>query len=225
MSFFNLFKSPKALPPKELFSKSVNEAIYLFEKGEVLNLQNKLFEMYSYINKPGMGYLVTEYPSKDRLSECFSLCLRYDWMHESDIREVWAENGFYCIVTYMTEDAKTKEDFFAAAFDLFLLLYYGRDSLKRKISEILQTAKLRGNTIFDASDYKYGSEYLIRQFAFFSATIISPFVKSNNIITPEVQPFYQSSKNDFILASISPNNILAKAKFLAKVIESIVNDM
>ena len=225
MNFFNLFNSPKALPPKELFSKSVNEAISLFEKGEVLNLQNKLFEMYSYINKPGMGYLVTEYPSKDRLSECFSLCLRYDWMHDSDIREVWAENGFYCIATYMTEDAKTKEDFFAAAFDMFLLLYYGRNSLKRKLSNILETAYLRCNPIFDANDYEYGSEYLIRQFAFFCATIISPFVKSNNIISPEVQPFYQSSKNDFILASISPNDVLAKAKFIAKVIGSILNDM
>lgn len=225
MNIFNFFKPSKIKNPSILFSKSVDDAIELFEKGQVLDLQNKLFEMYSFINKPGMGYLVTEYSQKDRLSECFSMCLRFDWIHDSDIREVWAENGFYCIATYMTNDAKSKVDYFAAAFDMFLLLYYGRNNLKRKFTDILQTAFFHGNSIFDSNDYKFGADYLIRQFAFFCATIITPFVKSNNIITSDIQPFYQASKNDFVFASIPPNIILAKAKFIAKSIESILNNM
>lgn len=225
MNFFNSLNSLKVAAQRELFSNSVDDAISLFEKGQILDLQNKLYEMYSYLNKPRMGYFVTEYPDKDKLSECFCLCLRYDWINDSDIREVWAENGFYCIVSYMIDDAKSNQDIFVAAFNLFLLLFYGQNSLKRKITNILQTGCNRKNPIFDSKDYEYGAEYLIRQFAFFSATLISPFVKDNNIISPEVLPFYQSSVNDFELASIPADTILAKAEFIAVVIESILNDM
>ena len=75
----------------------VDSCIEAFEKGDIASLQNELFQLVSNFNKPGSGRLITGFAEKDRLAECFTLCLQYDWMNDSDIREVWAENGFYCI--------------------------------------------------------------------------------------------------------------------------------
>lgn len=78
----------------------VDKAIATFESGNISQLQNELYHFASLLNKPGSGKLITNFPQKDRLCEVFCLCLEYDWMQDSDIREVWAENAFYCIAEY-----------------------------------------------------------------------------------------------------------------------------
>ena len=78
----------------------VDKAISTFDSGSVALLQNELFQFASLLNKPGSGMLITRFPQKDRLCEVFNLCLQFDWMNDSDIREVWAENAFFCIAEY-----------------------------------------------------------------------------------------------------------------------------
>ena len=81
----------------------VDKAISTFESGNIPQLQNDLFQFASLLNKPGSGKLITSFSQKDRLCEVFNLCLQYDWMNDSDIREVWAENAFYCIAEYFKQ--------------------------------------------------------------------------------------------------------------------------
>ena len=205
----------------------VDSIISVFEAGNIPLLQQKLYELYSKFNKPGGGRLITSFPEKDRLCEVFNLCLQYDWIYDSDIREVWSENAFYCIAEYF-KVVQTKQDYFAAALDLFITCSYGKDSLKPKFNDILSKAKMHPvhSEIFDEADYNGGADYLIREFSFFSATIISPMVKSHpNIISSKLQDDYDRAKADFEFARITPDNILRKMQFISTIIGSILGDM
>ena len=203
----------------------LSQAITLYENGNIPLLQNKLYETYQLFNKPGGGRLITQYPAKDKLCEFFCYCLMYDWMHDDDIREVFAENGFYCIASYLNNEATSNQDLFAGCLDMFLLLANGRQSLIPKFGDILWKAQLNKELVFSTEDYANGADYLIRQFMFFSATVISPLVRTHHIISQELMPAYEVAKSDFEFASISPDVILRKANFIAKIIGSILNDM
>lgn len=204
----------------------VDSIISIFESGDKSLLQSKLYQLYSKLNKPGSGKLITGFSEKDRLSEVFCLCLQYDWMHDNDIREVWAENGFYCIAEYFKK-ANTKQDFFAAALDLFLICAYGKHNLYPKFNDILRKANLHPfhSSIFSISNYNGGAENLVREFMFFSATIISPVVKMHpEVISTSLQTEYNKAKTDFEFASVSPEDILKKMSFISSIIGSILED-
>lgn len=204
----------------------VDEIISTFESKDIPLLQNKLYQLYSKFNKPGGGNFITSFPEKDRLSEVFCLCLQYDWMHDNDIREVWAENGFYCIAEYF-KAAKTQQDYFVAALDLFLICAYGKQNLYPKFNDILRKASMHPfhSTIFSTSNYNGGASNLIREFMFFSATIISPVVKMHpGVISPSLQGEYQKAKTDFEFATVSPEEIFKKMSFISSIIGSILND-
>ena len=213
--------------------QDVDSSIAAFERGDISGMQNCLFHLVSKLNKPGSGTLIIDYPSKDRLSECFSLCLQYDWMRDSDIREVWAENGFYCIATYLYKDAKTMQDMIAGALDLFLIIYYGKESLKPKVNDILRKASMRARmgiepeaSIFDEQDYQNGADWLLREFSFFAATWVSKIEKQHpQIISSSVRPAYERAKTDYIFATVPYEKIQAKMMFIAKIIGSILEDM
>jgi len=205
----------------------VDSIISVFENGNIPLLQQQLYELYSKFNKPGGGRLITSFPEKDRLCEVFNLCLQYDWIYDSDIREVWSENAFYCIAEYF-KVAQTKQDFFAAALDLFITCSYGKDSLKPKFNDILSKARIHPvhSEFFDEADYNGGAEYLIREFAFFSATIISPMVKSHpSIISPELLSDYETAKTDFEFATVTPENVMRKMHLISAIIGSILDSM
>lgn len=205
----------------------VDKAISTFESGNIPQLQNDLFQFASLLNKPGSGKLITSFSQKDRLCEVFNLCLQYDWMNDSDIREVWAENAFYCIAEYF-KVARTNQDYFAAALDLFLTCSYGRDSLKTKFDDVLYKARIhpRHCIIFTQDEYNGGADYLIREFAFFSATIISPVVRTHpNIISSQLKSAYESAKTDFEFATVGPEDIMRKMTFLSAIIGSIIEDV
>jgi len=204
----------------------VDEIISTFESGNIPLLQNRLYELYRRFNKPSGGKLITSFSEKDRLSEVFCLYLQYDWMHDNDIREVWAENGFYCIAEHF-KTAKTQQDYFAAALDLFLVCAYGKQHLHPKFNDILRKASMHPfhSTIFSASNYNGGASNLIREFMFFSATIISPVVKMHpGVISPSLQGEYQKAKTDFEFATVSPEEIFKKMQFISSIIGSILND-
>lgn len=205
----------------------VDNIIATFETGNIALLQQKLYELYSKFNKPGGGKLVTSFPEKDRLCEVFNLCLQYDWINDPDIREVWSENAFYCISEYF-KVANSKQDYFAAALDLFITCAYGKISLKTKFDDILNKARLHPihNSIFAQSEYEQGSDYLIREFAFFSATLISPMVKMHpDIISPNLQRDYELAKTDFEFATISPEDIMKKMHLISAIIGSVLDSM
>jgi len=219
--YFNSGGSNNTLKPY------VDRAISTFESGDIAQLQNDLYDIASMLNKPGSGRLVTGFSQKDRLCEVFCLCLQYDWMNDSDIREVWAENAFYCISEYF-KSASTQQDYIAASLDLFITCNYGKYALQTKINDILRKAKFHPlhSPIFDDNDYRYGAAYLIREFSFFSATILSRAVRQHpQIISPSLKNAYEQAKTDFEFAGVSPDIILKKMAFISAIIGSILDDM
>lgn len=160
------------------FKSYVDKALSTYESGDIEELQIVLSEIISLTSKSGNGKLITGFTQKDKLCEVYNLCLQYDWINDSDIREVWSENAFYCIAECF-KNIQTQQDFFAFSLDLFLTCCYGRDSLKTKFEDILRKTKNHPFycTIFSQEEYERGADYLIREFAYFSATAISPIVK------------------------------------------------
>lgn len=205
----------------------VDKAISTFESGNIAQLQNDLFQFASLLNKPGSGQLITGFSQKDRLCEVFNLCLQFDWMNDPDIREVWAENAFYCIAEYFKE-AQTQQDYIAAALDLFLTCSYGRNSLRPKFNDILRKARIHPihSTVFSQDDYNGGADYLIREFSFFGATLISRVVRAHpNIISTRLKDAYETAKTDFVFATVDPNDIIKKMSFISMIIGSIIEDV
>ena len=205
----------------------VDSIISTFESGNIAFLQQKLYELYSKFNKSGGGKLITSFAEKDRLCEVFNLCLQYDWINDPDIREVWSENAFYCISEYF-KVANSRQDYFAAALDLFITCVYGKVSLKTKFDDILNKARSHPihSSIFTQSEYEQGADYLIREFTFFSATIISPMVKLHpDIISPKLKRDFELAKTDFEFAAISPEEILQKMHLISAIIGSILDSM
>ena len=212
---------------RDTLKSYVDNAISTYESGDIDQLQIILFQFGSLLNKPGSGHLITSFSQKDRLCEVFIFCLLYDWMNDSDIREVWAENAFYCIAEYFKE-AQSEQDYFAAALDLFLTCSYGKNSLKTKFNDILRKARIHPFhcIIFSQDEYNGGADYLIREFAFFSATLVSPLVRSHpNIIPPRLKSAYESAKTDFKFATVGPDEIMKKMLFISTIIGSIINDV
>lgn len=204
--------------------KDVDDIISTFESGDIPYLQHKLYNLCNKLNKHGAGELIISFPEKDRLCEVFSLCLNYDWMNDGKTREVWAENGFYCIAEYFKE-ARTKQDYLAAALDMFLLCAYGRTSLYTTFDDILKKTCSHPIhfTVFTNEDYNGGASYLVREFMFFAATVISPVVKAHpQIISPAMKNEFATAKSDFEFASVSPEDIMKKMYHISSIIGSIL---
>ncbi len=216
-------EEPVSKPSKSPIQRDVDLAISAFESGNIQALQNCLFQLVSKLNKPGSGRLITRYPQKDRLCECFSLCLRYDCMNDSDIREVWAENGLYCIISYLVKDAKSPQDRIAGGLDLFLHVLYGYNDLKPKVQDILLKAQYIGEPIFSQTDYAKGCNYLLNQFLFMGATLIKPF--ASQALNGDNYRRYEEIIKNPSLNSIEIRSIFLKAQFVSRIIESILNDM
>ncbi len=209
-----------------MIKQLVDEAIRNFESKDILSLQNSLYRLYGNFNKLGGGQLIINFPEKDRLSECFCMCLRFDWMNDADIREVWAEDGFYCIVNHLINHLDEKQELIVSALDLFLLLHYGRNDLETKFNDVLAKGLMLENSLFSQKEYAEGSSYLIREFMFFAATLLSPVVaRYPTIISSELRKVYENAKTDFEFATIPVTQIIAKLKFLSRIIESILEDM
>lgn len=214
----------------------VDTCIALFERNDIPSLQQSLFELYQEFNRAGGGAKIINFEQKDRLCECFINMLNYDWMHDSDIREVWAEDGFYCIATYLNNDAKTMQDIFAGSLDLFLLIHAGERHLYPKFNDVLRKVKMKvammgpmagpEAEIFTNEDFEGGAPYVLRQFKFFAATWISKVERQHpEIISSALRPAFERAKTDYEFMSIPPDAQLAKMNFFAKIIGSILEDM
>ena len=207
--------------------KDVDTIIKTYEDGNISLLQQRLFELYGKLNKPGSGKLVTTYPEKDRLCEYFTLCLQYDWMNDSDIREVWAEDAFYCITDYYLNDAKTKQDHFAAGLDLLWVLYSGKDGLVTKFNDVLQRAQFHPvhSLLFSPENYNGGAYHLIREFTWFAANEVRPVEAVHpEILKGKLRQEYENALNNKEFQNTSNGNTLLKMKLLSSIIGSILED-
>lgn len=218
--------------PQRIFADKVEKAIIIANQGpkSVQELQNALFEVYSCINKPGSGKLVTTFHDKQKLAECFMFMLRYDWMHDSDLREVWAENGLYCVVDLIRKGQGDPVEQAQYFMEMFMLLRWGKDSLIPKVQDLLNKSQMRNNPVFDNNDYKNGASYVISQFSFLTINGLRPLAQQDmHIIAGFMEAcdgnayFQECTKLDFY--HLNPMIIFEKMKFVATIIGSILDDM
>lgn len=207
--------------------KQVQKAIHLYECQNIPALQQQLYELYSNFNQIGGGKLIVNYPNKDQLAECFTMMLRFDWMNDNDIREVWAENGFYCIIEYLNRQASSPIDKVVGALNLFLHLCVAREHLRPKVQAILNKAVMLMNPIFKDHYINNSADYLIDQFLYLSAVMIQPMMKmQGNILQGNYKKEYDNILlNRDIEQCCKPNSIIEKASFVADVIGSVLEDM
>ena len=203
------------------------------DKVNIRALQDALYELYTFFNKPGGGKLITSFPNKHKLGECFTFMLEHDWVNDSDIREVWAEDGFYCFINMIaTEENATEMSQAEHMLSLLILLYLGGESLKSKIQDILIKSEYRPERLFfSEEDYLNGADYLLEQFAFLAAMGARPLIMKNPVIIhffsvkyPGFKEFFKETIEHEEFFKLDPTKVFGKAKFISSVIESILKD-
>lgn len=216
-----------SLASQSPIKKDVDIIIKTYEEGNTQLLQQKLFELCNKLNKPGSGKLVTTYPEKDRLCEFYIFCLEYDWMNDSDIREVWAENAFYCITDYYLNHAKTNQDHFAAGLNLLWVFYCGKDGLITKFDDVLHRSQIHPihSLLFSPENYKGGASQLIREFTWFAANVVRPVESLHpEIMKGSFRQEYENALNNEEFQNTGSGNTLLKMKLLSSIIGSILED-
>lgn len=203
-----------------------DNALSLYNERRFASMQQELYQLYLNFNRRGGGYNIINYPNKNELAECFTLMLNYDWIHDNEVRQVWAEDGFYCIVKYMNE-TKSMLDLALGAMDMFLLLCAGKNDLRPKFQDIINKAVVFQNKVFEDMWINNSSTLLIDQFLYLSARMMQPIVKMHpEVLSPNIRKAYNSilSRKD-IEKDVTPTQIEIKAKFIANVIENILEEM
>lgn len=210
----------------------VNECLHLEANGYVAELQDSLYRLYTLFNKPGGGLQIINYKRKDNLALCFAFMLQYDWIHDSDIREVWAENGFYCIIEHILHQSRGRQGQIEAMIILFVLLCVGRKSLKPKVQNIISKAKYDAfNRIFHEDDIIKGADNVIDQFSFLAVSEVrgmgSQGAEMMFMICEEYNghQFFQDTITRHDLMKYDVMDVMNKAKFISRIIGSILNDM
>jgi hypothetical protein len=208
----------------------VTKCLQLETKGNVSELQNCLFQLYSMLNKPGTGKNIVQYVEKDNLALCFAFMLQYDWVNDSDIREVWAEDGLYCIIEHLDHQPHGRQGQAEAMIILFTLLCVGRESLKCKIQDKLDKGKVVGNMIFHSDDYNLGAQHVIDQISLLAVSGIRDLgpaaIPVMNKIVDRYNGgrFFESTIKRTDLMKYDPMEVMLKARFVRDVIGSILKD-
>lgn len=208
----------------------VTKCLQLETKGNVSELQNCLFQLYSMLNKPGTGKNIVQYVEKDNLALCFAFMLQYDWVNDSDIREVWAEDGLYCIIEHLDHQPHGRQGQAEAMIILFTLLCVGRESLKCKIQDILDKGKVVGNMIFHSDDYNLGAQHVIDQISLLAVSGIRDLgpaaIPVMNKIVDRYNGgrFFESTIKRTDLMKYDPMEVMLKARFVRDVIGSILKE-
>lgn len=135
----------------------VKKCIHYESEGNIRELQNSLYQL----NALCTGKNILKYKEKDELALCFAFMLQYDWIQDSDIREVWAEDGFYCAISY----SQMASNHPYAMLILFILLCVGRESLKSKVQDTIDTSRMHGPRVFSENDFELGAQHVIDQFS------------------------------------------------------------
>ncbi len=208
----------------------VKRSVQLEPKGDIDELQNCLYQLYSLINKPGCSQYIIQYGDKLNLALCFVFMLKYDWVNDPDIREVWAEDGFYCIQEYLDNQPYGRQGQAEGMIIYFTLLSVGRNSLKPKIQDILDKAKQVGNNVFHQDDYSLGAQHVIDQFALLSVSGIRVLGQKAVPIMSRIcqryngTEFFQKTISRTDLMKYDPMDIIQKSRFVRNVIGTILNE-
>lgn len=223
MSFLDRFSQPNASSLSGIASQ-VKKCLYLYKQQEIPMLQDALFRLYGNFNKPGSGQLIINYPRKEELAECFDLMLKYDWMNDSDIREVWAENGFYCITDFVLQNIDNNIEKAAGLLDLFILLVDGGDSLHTKFNDILKKSQynMKYTSMFSISEYRGGAGYLVREIKNYAARKLAPIDDKYHIIAQKDKQDFNLALNDGVFDAISEGHMLRKIQFLSYLIYDVL---
>lgn len=206
--------------------KLVKNCIRCMSEDNLIELQRNL----SQLNALSSGKNVLRYREKDELALCFAFMLQCDWIHDPDIREVWAENGFYCAISYSHQ--ATNQPY--AMLVLFILLCVGRESLKPKIQDIMDTTRVHGPGVFSDDDYRLGVQHVIDQFSRYAVMgikysyLYDNFHKTESILKrhngtqyfTEIKDREDLKKYDFERF----DDVLYKADFVKNVIGNILMD-
>lgn len=227
LSFFN-FKR-KETSPSVAWDNKIAECIKLSEENcDIVMFQRKLNILNNRINCPSGGENIVNYPRKDLLAKCFSLMLEYDWTNDNDFRELWAVKGFYCMSRHMYRNRFDLKGLIECSVDMFKILCLGKDSLSKKINNILMQARIRlietGESVFDDKDFIGGSDYLIREFSYLCATLISE-AEGNSVIPEKMQSAFLEAKNDSEFIGMDIDDILATANDIALIMESEIKEV
>ena len=199
--------------------------------GQINELQDCLFQIYTQFNKPGGGKIIINYREKMNLALCFAFMLQYDWLQDSDIREVWAEDGFYCIMEHLDHQSNGAQGQAEAMIVFFIVLCAGRDSLKPKIQDILDKAKFLGNPLFHEDDYRIGAQNVIDQISLLVISGIRPMGPAVAPLMAKIcrrfngNHFFESTINRTDLMKYDVMDVIAKARFIRDVIGSVLRDM
>ena len=114
---------------------------------------------------------------------------------------------------------------------LFTLLCVGRDSLKPKVQDILNKAKIMGNPVFHQDDYTIGAQNVIDQISLLAVSGIRDIgQKAIPVMTQIVTryngaSFFESTIKRTDLMKYDVMDVIAKARFIRDVIGSILNDL
>lgn len=209
----------------------VNKCLELESKGKIQDLQNCLCSLYENFNHPGGGKLITNYKEKENLALCFAFLLKYDWMHDSDLREVFSENGFYCIVDHIMHQSGGRQGQSESMLILFTLLCAGRESLKPKIQDIINKAHRLGNPIFHQDDYRIGTSNILDQITLMALSGARDLGPASAPIMSKIcekydgYDLFQNTVKRTDLMKYDPSDIFMKMKFVHDVIESILNEI
>ena len=204
----------------------VKKCIHYESEGNIKELQNSLYQLNALCS----GKNILNYKEKDELALCFAFMLQHYWIQDHDIREVWAEDGFYCAISYSQRAANQPY----AMLILFILLCVGRESLKTKIQDTINTSRLHGPSIYSSDDYRLGAQHVIDQFSRYAVMgikysyLYDNFSQTKKILTKYngVQYFEEiKERKDLMKYDFEKyDDVLCKADFLKTIIGSILMD-
>lgn len=234
MGFFDFLQSKNRVNGGASMStvvSLVNKCQKVEHTGNTTAIQQALFELYSCFNKPGGGSLIINYPNKSDLGLCFAFMLKYDWENNSSIREVWAENGFYCFMEHLDNQSGGRQGQAEALLLFFALLCVGRESLKPKFQDVLDKAARVNNPLFHPDDYRIGAQNLIDQLSLLCTSGMRELGPRGVQVSAMVLEkfggtrFFEETIHRRDLMKYDPMDIINKLRFIAKIIGSILEDM
>lgn len=212
----------------------VSQAVKIEPTGEINELQNHLFNIHTLLSKRGSGKYILDFPNKLNLGLCFAFLLHYDWEHNSSLREVWAENGFYCIMDYLDNQPNGRQGQEVGMVALFVLLCVGRDSLNHEIQNIIDKDIIRMNIMgypnFHSDDYKIGSKNVIDQISLLAVSGINADSDEKIQVLAKIltryngEDFFKYITNRKDLMKYNVDDVIKKARFIKKIIASILED-
>lgn len=209
-----------------ILTSLVNDCLRKNNGDDLYELQTSLAKLNSCLTDPDTCSLIINYPKKVHLGECLYLMLKYDWIRDPEVREMWAEFAFYCLTEDIKYNITSQEGNLASMLDMFLLLDAGGDSLHTLLHDILDfTEDPNYSFFFTPEDRKGGAKYLIREFLFYTATFLLPLDKKYSIISPGLKPAFRSAlyDNDFSIDDLG--DIWSKMIYVSHFIEKILKEL